>query len=84
MVQAQRYISKFPPYFVFQAGTRGGEEAVLEFAGDLFGLREWSRSASWTIKKKTQRGCLRREKKEKKNMWERKKNYPYCVRDLNT
>lgn len=60
---------------MFRAETRGGdigEEAVLEFAGDLFGLREWSRSASCTIKKKTQRGCLRREKKKEKKKMKKK------------
>ena len=42
-VQTQCYIPKFPPFVTFQAGTRWGdtvEEAVLEFTGDLFGLRD--------------------------------------------
>lgn len=66
---------------MFQAGTRGGdtdEEAVREFAGDLFGLRELSRPASWALKKKCHRGDALGGEKRKK-MWERKKIHLYCV-----
>lgn len=59
-VQAQCYIPKFPSFIVFQAGTRWGErdgKAVLEFAGDLFGLRELSRPAQLWERKKIHLYC---------------------------
>ena len=70
---------------MFQAGTRGGdidEEAVLEFAGVLFGLRELSGPASRTIKKKHRRGDA--SGGTKKDVEEEENSPLFCVRDLNT
>lgn len=84
-VQTQCYMLKRHPFTVFQARTRGGdigEEVVWEFTADLFGLRELSRPASWTIKKKHHRGDASRGKKKK--VGEEENSPSLCVRDLNT